>query len=509
MRLSTVLALAGLLGACNNDFDPKGEDPGAQGGGDDTGEPLDVDTGEPPEPDPDTVDDDGDGFTEEDGDCDDADADINPAAEEICDGVDNDCDGTSDADADVDGDGLQDCADACPVYVDVDAAPGGTGHHDAPLQLIQDGIEATVDLGCNEVEVAAGLYIEQLDTLGYPVHVYGRDGAAATVVDAAGAGSVLTIATGEDRSTVIEGLTLTGGVAAQGGGAYLDSSSPHLLDLIIDANEADGGAGVRTFYGDPLIEGCSFTGNDACWGGPEEGCDGGGIMVRSGAPEIIGNVFELNRAGDGGALWLAYADALVAQNVIARNEAHDDDPTQAGQGGGIDVQVGTSDTFILNNIIVDNTASSHGGGVVAYEPVARYGEPTIAHNVVAWNRVTDTNNGAGILANGNTAPVIKANVVYGNDGPGITTNAGAVVSYNLVWINDDNWSGAQGDLSGIDGNLQTAPLVVRSNDNTDWTDDDWTPVSGSPLIDGGDPAETDADGTRADIGAYGGAWGGW
>jgi len=34
-------------------------------------------------------------------------------------------------------------------------------------------------------------------------------------------------------------------------------------------------------------------------------------------------------------------------------------------------------------------------------------------------------------------------------------------------------------------------------------------VSGSPLIDGGDPAETDADGTRADIGAYGGAWGGW
>ena len=42
------------------------------------------------------IDDDNDGFTENEGDCDDTDASINPAATEIIDGIDNDCDGEID-----------------------------------------------------------------------------------------------------------------------------------------------------------------------------------------------------------------------------------------------------------------------------------------------------------------------------------------------------------------------------------------------------------------------------
>ncbi len=43
--------------------------------------------------DPNNWDDDGDGYTENEGDCDDAESDANPGETEICDDIDNDCDG--------------------------------------------------------------------------------------------------------------------------------------------------------------------------------------------------------------------------------------------------------------------------------------------------------------------------------------------------------------------------------------------------------------------------------
>jgi hypothetical protein len=56
------------------------------------------------------------GYTDDASDCDDSDAAINPDAEEVCDGVDNDCDGSADSGTvDTDGDGL--CNDIDPdVY---------------------------------------------------------------------------------------------------------------------------------------------------------------------------------------------------------------------------------------------------------------------------------------------------------------------------------------------------------------------------------------------------------
>ena len=41
---------------------------------------------------------DGDGYSDEEGDCNDGDASINPAAEELCDEIDNNCDGEIDED---------------------------------------------------------------------------------------------------------------------------------------------------------------------------------------------------------------------------------------------------------------------------------------------------------------------------------------------------------------------------------------------------------------------------
>ena len=58
-----------------------------------------------------SVDDDGDGFTELEGDCDDADIGRHPGAEELCNWIDEDCNGLVEQGPDLDHDGEGDCLD--------------------------------------------------------------------------------------------------------------------------------------------------------------------------------------------------------------------------------------------------------------------------------------------------------------------------------------------------------------------------------------------------------------
>jgi len=66
---------------------------------------------------PGSVDNDGDGFSELEGDCDDGDASLSPGEidgeDGVCDGVDDDCDGVVDGGDDFDGDGVPACAGDC------------------------------------------------------------------------------------------------------------------------------------------------------------------------------------------------------------------------------------------------------------------------------------------------------------------------------------------------------------------------------------------------------------
>ena len=57
------------------------------------------DTGDTEAPDPLDEDDDGDGLSENEGDCDDTDGSVHPGAVDLCDGDDDDCDGEVDEDA--------------------------------------------------------------------------------------------------------------------------------------------------------------------------------------------------------------------------------------------------------------------------------------------------------------------------------------------------------------------------------------------------------------------------
>ena len=73
--------------------------------------------------DPFAIDNDGDGISENDGDCDDGNAEINPNANEVCDDIDNDCDGKIDEEDDD-----LDTSSATKYYIDSDQDGYGNGN---------------------------------------------------------------------------------------------------------------------------------------------------------------------------------------------------------------------------------------------------------------------------------------------------------------------------------------------------------------------------------------------
>ena len=98
--------------------------------------------------------------------------------------------------------------------------------------------------------------------------------------------------------------------------------------------------------------------------------------------------------------------------------------------------------------------------------------------------------------------IVKNNVVT-NTGRGISKYSlqNPVVRYNNAWNNTINYDGIAPDTT----NLSVDPMVM--NDDPNLGDLDFHLQMYSPLIDAGDPNILDKDGTRSDIGLYGGPYG--
>ena len=315
---------------------------------------------------------------------------------------------------------------------------------------------------------------------------------------------------------------MTKGSSTRGGGIYVNGADPTLEGNVITGNEATGspasGGGVYLYDSESEVIDNEISGNEAGYGGDDDGNDGGGLTILYGAPLIQGNLILDNRAGDGGGIWIARSDALILHNLIDGNEASDagvtDDNgyTLGGQGGGIDFQADTIDVVFTNNVVTNNVASTHGGGVAAigYYVETDVAEPTISYNVIAFNSVSSGSYGGGLCVWGIGAPTVTGNILFQNDGTGLySLDDNLSVTYNLANGNGSNFAGAISGASGANGNLESSPQFVSATDDGDGTNDDFRLKSGSAAADAADPADSDPDGSAADMGAYGGAYGAW
>jgi len=505
------LAACSATQSSTDNKDPVVADSGETGLGDDTAAGTDSDSGGDDTGATGPVDADGDGYTE-DQDCDDTNAQVNPGMPEICnDGLDDNCDGHSDADDDLDGDGISDCDDYCPVYASWGAT--GDGRVLDPVGSIQEAVDLAGSTGCNEARAYQGTYYENVDWGGWSVNAESVSGPDVTIVDGGGGASVIRFATAETADARIYGFTLTNGGGTAGAGIYISGASPVIEGNLITGNGTTGynhlGGGIYAADGSPTIIDNEIRGNDAGYGGEENGCDGGAINIRRGEPYIARNLILDNTAGDGGGIWTAYSDAIIVNNLIAGNAAMDVDEEAGGQGGGINVQIaGPSETLVIANVIADNVASMFGGGIVTYEANDAYGEARIENNVIAFNEVTDTDYGAGFCQWRRTTPTVTNNILYANYGVGAYSEDGidATWTYNLVWANFVDLDGLAGDGAG---NLSADPRFVDASADGDPENDDYTLRSTSSARDAGDPSLSDPDGSRSDMGAYGGPSGAW
>jgi parallel beta-helix repeat protein len=143
------------------------------------------------------------------------------------------------------------------------------------------------------IAIAAGTYYEaNLDTDNKAITIGSASGNQDVTIDADGGGSVFWIDSGEDDTTVIKDLVITGGLASgswpgsDGGGIFCDNdSSPTISGCTIEGNTAfeHGGGIYCEWYSNPTITGCTIEGNTVTLGG------GGGIHCFYSSPTISGS----------------------------------------------------------------------------------------------------------------------------------------------------------------------------------------------------------------------------
>jgi predicted outer membrane repeat protein len=272
------------------------------------------------------------------------------------------------------------------------------------------------------------------------------------------------------------GDTFTGNTASKGygGGLYQDGvyaeyGNAWLSDLTLTDNLAGiSGGGAYLAYQEELeIDGLSATGNTATRD------FGGGLYIGGSTDYSVSHAHICgNTADEGGGV---YASNTTGGSTWTNNVVQENNATYSA-GVRLVNEPGLS---MVNNTLVGNNASKDGGNLYFY---AVAGE--VVNNIVAWS------------ADGDGLVVDDSN-----------TAIDTTFTYNDFWDNlGDDASGylTDADLAGFAGNLFVDPELYDYTLDGNCDNDILIPAGGSPVINAGDPAILDGDGSVSDIGAYGG-----
>jgi hypothetical protein len=241
-------------------------------------------------------------------------------------------------------------------------------------------------------------------------------------------------------STTLDGFTILGGYSEDsGGGIYAENAHSTIVNNLIEDNHSDR--------------------------------DGGAIFINRGSAEILNNRIINNEATwSGGLRIINNADVSIIGNVIRGNMAEI-------SAGGIDIDCcGGFQTFVAQNIIVENNSGDRGGGVIVNATHALF-----VNNILARNEAP---NGAGVWLDGmDSYPVnvelINNTIVGGSNGDQAVWVGEYVTGtlINNILTNHD---------SGIVGTTPSSN-IISADHNIFWNTSDpfvgQNPLLVDPLVD--------------------------
>jgi hypothetical protein len=248
--------------------------------------------------------------------------------------------------------------------------PDGTGDFPTILQALNAAVDGdTVLLADGEFELR-----EELGFHGARVVLRSESGdPARCILESHHEGPVIFVHNGESAETLIEGVTVRGGLNTEGGwggGMLCYGASPTIRRCVFTDNLALSGGGICCYQSSSSIEDCLFEGNSA-GESPFPGW-GAGISVVGGSPRITGCRFIGNSSGSGGGIDVSQSNVVIEGcqvtgcmlgGICCVESAIDiRDCVVTGQYGG-GVLLGRSNGTLAGVTIVGNRGYFEGGGL--------------------------------------------------------------------------------------------------------------------------------------------------
>jgi cytochrome c peroxidase len=379
------------------------------------------------------------------------------------------------------------------IYVDSSfSGQHANGSNASPYRRVSEALACAPEGAV--IHVAPGTYHENLLVQGRDVTIEGwgatidggRMGPCVTVFGAATHGTVLrglnlvngggqnsqagALFVTDSSSVLVDGCVLSDSLGQQGGGAYVRNSS-HLqvVDAVVERNVGQQQGGGL------MVDGGSLSlANTIVWDNATNG-DGGGVLVINTAQVAMDGVLILrNSAGQrAGGLFLNGGSANLYNVSVSFNSANQ-------QVGGVLAM--NSASVVATGFKVANNSVQNGG----------VGGMFVDGGVLDLERATlATNSGAQLFLMNSMSVSIRNSIVWGSgNGDAVASNLQSQLPGSIHHSIVD-WGGF-----ATQGYLRADPLFVDAaagNHNVQ---------SGSPAEDGGDPASTDEDGSRSDMGAH-------